>query len=826
MAIRRPDKLLGTRSRPPSEALARAVNDAIDRVFGKNYSYEARSGTMPKKIPGSKASKTTRHVSGIWGDRAASDWKIYNPKGRQLAGKELEAFTKHWQANYGSIGVNALPGEAGENWTHLDLIRPKPSSKMATAWPYGNPGFNVAATRQYAGTGELYSTWADPATALAAAGGVVAPSTDVAATITEESPPGTLRSLFARPDLAAPTPPADVGFGARTIRPGYKGEDVMALQGMLRAMGARVAVDGVYGPATQAAVKAFQRANGLKVDGVIGSRTAPMLQAAVDDVAPLRPEQITAGNSQLGQAQFAAAYPPINAPRTAPELPAPLQASPTTPVERRALPDLQRLASPTDNNAPPGIGMADPAVVREAARMAAFNRRDLEQAPRLAGLGSALEPASTGDPRLDMVRKALRPVGPEGGVSTPNDPRGWGPIAANRMAGIGRADAPVPRMNPRRDNLVGSGWDDAVVAPEKGNPINPSRNTRPGWGNAMDAVARRETADIATRAMQNYYARAAADAPRRVSTTSIPYDVRKSRPQVGVSDMVRAAGAAEVAARRKAELDRSFGVMNYDDVKDPFGTKDPNKLQDRHPTAAVFNNASPGRSIPTPQVGLSADPFIKRAQPSPAGPQRPPSQADFPASVFGIAPKPAQVLSPAQAAIAARYSGLAAQYAAKPAPAYQATAVPGAPPMGTNLGNIGVAPQMPGVPPATAVPAMPAPVPPKFMNLPKGVPLAASLLTGVPIGLGIAAMNKIFGGGYRQSTAAQNARVSAGVQASDMIGGAYGGASYGRRQSDGSVTGTTRSGTGFTSRDGGKSISVGGRTYTANKNRRGYSLNV
>jgi hypothetical protein len=146
--------------------------------------------------------------------------------------------------------------------------------------------------------------------------------------------------------------------------------------------------------------------------------------------------------------------------------------------------------------------------------------------------------------------------------------------------------------------------------------------------------------------------------------------------------------------------------------------------------------------------------------------------------------------------------------------------------MGTNLGNIGVAPQMPGVPPATAVPAMPAPVPPKFMNLPKGVPLAASLLTGVPIGLGIAAMNKIFGGGYRQSTAAQNARVSAGVQASDMIGGAYGGASYGRRQSDGSVTGTTRSGTGFTSRDGGKSISVGGRTYTANKNRRGYSLNV
>jgi hypothetical protein len=58
-----------------------------------------------------------------------------------------------------------------------------------------------------------------------------------------------------------------------------------------------------------------------------------------------------------------------------------------------------------------------------------------------------------------------------------------------------------------------------------------------------------------------------------------------------------------------------------------------------------------------------------------------------------------------------------------------------------------------------------------------------------------------------------------------MIGGRMGSASYGRRQSDGTVTGTTRSGTGYTSRDGGNSISVGGRTYS--KNRRGtYSLNV
>jgi len=102
------------------------------------------------------------------------------------------------------------------------------------------------------------------------------------------------------------------------------------------------------------------------------------------------------------------------------------------------------------------------------------------------------------------------------------------------------------------------------------------------------------------------------------------------------------------------------------------------------------------------------------------------------------------------------------------------------------------------------------------MNIPPVAKLAMGL--AIPgIGLGIGALNKIMGAGFNQSTAAQNARVSAGVQSSDMVGGRYGGASYGRKQSDGSVTGTTRSGTGYTSRDGGNSISVGGRSYVKNK---------
>ena len=57
------------------------------------------------------------------------------------------------------------------------------------------------------------------------------------------------------------------------LRRGSKGEDVSVLQTALNQYGYGLAVDGSFGPATQAAVRDYQSKNGLTVDGVVGTQT-------------------------------------------------------------------------------------------------------------------------------------------------------------------------------------------------------------------------------------------------------------------------------------------------------------------------------------------------------------------------------------------------------------------------------------------------------------------------------------------------------------------------------------------------------------------------
>ncbi|MGW7673966.1 GH25 family lysozyme [Streptomyces sp. NPDC054775] len=72
----------------------------------------------------------------------------------------------------------------------------------------------------------------------------------------------------------APRPPTAPSVpAAPVLKTQSRGTDVVTAQELLIAHGARIDADGVFGPATSAAVRSFQTAKGLEADGIIGPRT-------------------------------------------------------------------------------------------------------------------------------------------------------------------------------------------------------------------------------------------------------------------------------------------------------------------------------------------------------------------------------------------------------------------------------------------------------------------------------------------------------------------------------------------------------------------------
>ena len=57
------------------------------------------------------------------------------------------------------------------------------------------------------------------------------------------------------------------------VRQGDQYHPVKTLQYLLRARGHNLTVDGIFGPATDAAVRSFQTEKGLAVDGIVGPVT-------------------------------------------------------------------------------------------------------------------------------------------------------------------------------------------------------------------------------------------------------------------------------------------------------------------------------------------------------------------------------------------------------------------------------------------------------------------------------------------------------------------------------------------------------------------------
>jgi len=98
-------------------------------------------------------------------------------------------------------------------------------------------------------------------------------------------PPPALTQPQPRPQTTAtprPATPAVVVPTTTILRPGDKGPAVRALQRALKQLGLlTAAVDGDFGPATQAAVVEFQHRQMLPDDALVGPQTARALNRAV-----------------------------------------------------------------------------------------------------------------------------------------------------------------------------------------------------------------------------------------------------------------------------------------------------------------------------------------------------------------------------------------------------------------------------------------------------------------------------------------------------------------------------------------------------------------
>jgi len=76
-----------------------------------------------------------------------------------------------------------------------------------------------------------------------------------------------------------------------SLKVGSKGDFVVLMQEMLVKLGYKTSIDGIFGSGTEKIILAFQKDNGLKQDGVVGSKSWILMQSLVN-------KKITAAETQ------------------------------------------------------------------------------------------------------------------------------------------------------------------------------------------------------------------------------------------------------------------------------------------------------------------------------------------------------------------------------------------------------------------------------------------------------------------------------------------------------------------------------------------------
>ena len=98
-------------------------------------------------------------------------------------------------------------------------------------------------------------------------------------------------AFIAMAATAAPVSAAE--YGSRTMREGTNGRDVKQLQRYLTTAGFPTTADGAFGPLTARSVRRFERADGLRVNGVVPPKDARIIERAALKAEPERTESTT-----------------------------------------------------------------------------------------------------------------------------------------------------------------------------------------------------------------------------------------------------------------------------------------------------------------------------------------------------------------------------------------------------------------------------------------------------------------------------------------------------------------------------------------------------
>jgi len=136
----------------------------------------------------------------------------------------------------------------------------------------GTSGVGTATSSEAGVSTTSGATSSEPATT--AAGATSTPPTSAAATTSTPAP-----TTLAPSTTTACRTMTDPAGG---VRLGDCGPAVEQIQSYLISKGFSIAMDGRFGPATDAAVREFQTGSGLEVDGIVGPMTWMALQS--DDI--------------------------------------------------------------------------------------------------------------------------------------------------------------------------------------------------------------------------------------------------------------------------------------------------------------------------------------------------------------------------------------------------------------------------------------------------------------------------------------------------------------------------------------------------------------